>query len=1134
MLPSPVTLTQRRHYGLYNQGATCYLNSVLQVLSMTTEIHDRLDPTTKQMDLHLTNIFEGLKEATCGTETITTAFGIQNVYEQQDAAECLEMILRKISPQASEAFQGALRRTRKCSRGHKIIEETNEFWTLPLSLNDTHDSSYSVERSFERIFKSKSFNGRNLVYCNDCEEKTETESECEMVSPQILTLLLKRFDIDYNTGTYFKSDCCVEVPRELQRNNKTYELYAMVNHFGSLRGGHYTATVLSNEDKTWYEFNDTHVYKVKEPFAETNSYNSRTVYLLTYRDAAPAAQKRRLQSYLNPGNGSPLPKTYHGLINQGATCYLNSVLQVLFMTEDFREAVERHTCDNPGTEFIDLHLKSLFKDLQRYDTYTYKIRKKLCIDNVYEQRDAAEYFEKILGLTSSDASQIFHGLLTQKTTCSTCSHETDNDGPFWYLNLPFVNSYTGDYSVVDGIEEYFRASHFNGENHCDVCDAKSDATMKCVIKHHPEVLMLLLKRFEFDYRYMAYVKNNCTVHVPCTLQIPENQMYELYAVVDHFGDLRSGHYTAKIKSQDDDRWYDFNDVKVELLGYQPFQVDNFENSAYLLFYRKKKVHAADTCTQDTGEMSSPGGFPPATSGIYNDQCQDAAKNEPAVAISILRNEETEIKAIVSVGSGGVGLTSDLCKEDQDNGGYSRQTEEDRNDLSYAEKQRDKDEIMMVDEEDKRGNAQADNQTERRASLSGETQLEESVDDPDDVTVSVRRPQEGEGMRNTKRKQEVSNMQPQQVCVDMQKDEEKMVMGVNRDTGGDAGRQDDEGLERVKHNMYEDQEGTQEVGQDYFKSVSVDKQEDVERMETDDEERKAGKVRFYQSPEQLRVEERDVKVDKQQKRGDDEHAQRKGASERQEQDQNRRSVRVTTQRDVGAAKRPKAGNEHIERADSSLRQAGLAGSSRVTENRGDGSVEKSGPSKARTGLSEDAMEGRRSSKQSKTYRGKIIEEEIITTHSGVQTSTVTKNIRIITEEGSSQGSRKSLVDYDEGNAEIESDPKTDAKVTLSKGVHDLRLDDPLLKPKKRRKEQNETKSTVHSNARKMQNVSDEHEQAVGKKHAVKERGEKKRRLWRRSSPLKQSRKDKKKRNKTCGCFSFLCKRRKTADQTSESD
>ena len=104
--------------------------------------------------------------------------------------------------------------------------------------------------------------------------------------------------------------------------------------------------------------------------------------------------------------------------------------------------------------------------------------------------------------------------------------------------------------------------------------------------------MLLLKRFEFDYRYMTYVKVNCNVDVPSTLQISEvcmqyislfydgtfltiipvmfstcdqNQTYELYAVVDHFGDLRSGHYTATIKSQDDGKWYNFNDDTVTLV-----------------------------------------------------------------------------------------------------------------------------------------------------------------------------------------------------------------------------------------------------------------------------------------------------------------------------------------------------------------------------------------------------------------------------------------------------------------------------------------------------------------------------------------------------------------------------------------
>ena len=32
---------------------------------------------------------------------------------------------------------------------------------------------------------------------------------------------------------------------------------------GSLRGGHYTATVLSDEDNTWYEFDNTRVSEVR-------------------------------------------------------------------------------------------------------------------------------------------------------------------------------------------------------------------------------------------------------------------------------------------------------------------------------------------------------------------------------------------------------------------------------------------------------------------------------------------------------------------------------------------------------------------------------------------------------------------------------------------------------------------------------------------------------------------------------------------------------------------------------------------------------------------------------------------------------------------------------------------------------
>ncbi|KAM8747849.1 uncharacterized protein AB9X84_015732 isoform 2-T2 [Acanthopagrus schlegelii] len=275
-----VTPPQRRHHGLINQGATCYLNSVLQVLFMTTEIHHRLDP---QADRELRQIFTDLKTETCRTENITRSLKIENVDEQGDAAECLKMILNKVSRQAAEVFKGEMTHRTECSEGH-INERTKPFWTHTLSLRDTPDTTYSVESSFKRTFQTKTYSSGNMMHCNDCKQKTGATSRCEMVeAPQILILLLKRFDFDYITRSHFKSNRCVEVPCELQLETKTYKLYGMVNHMGSIRGGHYTATVLS-EDNTWYECDDSHVSQVKHQlFAEDRTFSSSTVYLLMYR-----------------------------------------------------------------------------------------------------------------------------------------------------------------------------------------------------------------------------------------------------------------------------------------------------------------------------------------------------------------------------------------------------------------------------------------------------------------------------------------------------------------------------------------------------------------------------------------------------------------------------------------------------------------------------------------------------------------------------------------------------------------------------------------------------------------------------------------------------------------------------------
>jgi hypothetical protein len=49
-----------------------------------------------------------------------------------------------------------------------------------------------------------------------------------------------------------------------ENENPTYDLYAVVNHYGNFGGGHYTAMCLNPETNKWYEFDDSSVSEIRD------------------------------------------------------------------------------------------------------------------------------------------------------------------------------------------------------------------------------------------------------------------------------------------------------------------------------------------------------------------------------------------------------------------------------------------------------------------------------------------------------------------------------------------------------------------------------------------------------------------------------------------------------------------------------------------------------------------------------------------------------------------------------------------------------------------------------------------------------------------------------------------------------
>lgn len=328
--------------GLANLGNTCFLNSCIQVLNHTYELHFLLESNIKTnniIDSVILSEWNELRELMwSGNGTISPNKFVNKVHQiarekkrdiftgwvQNDITEfllflmdcmhnsisrklilkisgkpenhtdktaivCYEMLKTVYAKEYSEImdmFYGIYVTTIATPDNKKIHSiKAEHFFVLDLQIFHGNTICPTIYDCFDLFMKPELMAGDNAWFNETTGEKEDIHKSVSFWNlPKILVITLKRFSPD---GTQ-KINNVIQFPVEnlnlskyvkgYNPNSYMYDLFGVCNHSGGVSGGHYTAFA-KNVAGQWIHFNDTSV----ELINDINLLVSPMAYCLFYR-----------------------------------------------------------------------------------------------------------------------------------------------------------------------------------------------------------------------------------------------------------------------------------------------------------------------------------------------------------------------------------------------------------------------------------------------------------------------------------------------------------------------------------------------------------------------------------------------------------------------------------------------------------------------------------------------------------------------------------------------------------------------------------------------------------------------------------------------------------------------------------
>ncbi|CUM63962.1 uncharacterized protein PRCAT00001550001 [Priceomyces carsonii] len=237
-------------------------------------------------------------------------------------------------------------------------------------------------------------------------------------------------------------------------------------------------------------------------------------------------------------------------------------------------------------------------------------------------------WERYLKLNFSIVVDYFQGQYLSQLKCLECGHTSTTYNAFSILSLPIPEKLNSTPTVLleDCLQEFVTTELLDEFNKwfCPNCKKFTKLTKKITITRLPQVLIIHFKRFKilpngYINKLDTFVKYPVNEVLDLTSYWPDigtsvnpskdlsiskskeaeilstlptrNQVppfrYKLYGVVNHFGNLSTGHYTSYVHKNSDTRkkreWCYFDDAKIT---YNCSESQVLNKNAYCLFFQR--------------------------------------------------------------------------------------------------------------------------------------------------------------------------------------------------------------------------------------------------------------------------------------------------------------------------------------------------------------------------------------------------------------------------------------------------------------------------------------------------------------------------------------------------------------------